>query len=419
MTCELTAASLEDTDRKRAPLIIRNGGFARVWVAQLLSQSATRMYQMGALWWLLGQVAAGDRGLASGLFLMSAALPPVVFAPLIARAISRHRSRRVLGSAVLGGVILTVALAGFAAPAGMPALAVYPVMFGLAACQALFDPCLTKAIPELVQDGDIEDATAFEQSSFSLVGMAGALFGAILVERIGLTGLVMVSALAYLGAAAFLSTVHFQPHGGEVQEGSGSGIGRAWQLLAGLPFIKLALVCFTAANFFITATFVVLPLYTKNVLHAPALALGLLEGALWLGMLIGVFTGKRLPGHPGLIGGGCVALFGAVTIVPGVVPDQTALLVCLAVAGWAVGAVNVVFVAAFQRSVPTAAKPVFFSAMLALLGAGFPVAAFAFGLAGDLLSPQSLFLVQSAGLLPIAAALALRSRRDARLRAAL
>ncbi|QEV21783.1 MFS transporter [Streptomyces alboniger] len=416
MACQLTAPPIEDTGHERTPLIVRNGGFARVWAAQLLSQSATRMYQMGALWWLMGQVAAGDRGLASGLFLMSAALPPVVLAPVIARVIARHRSRSVLSGAALGGVVLTVTLAGFAAPAGMPTLAVCPVMFGLAACQALFDPCLTKAIPELVQDRDIEDATAFEQASFSLVGMASALLGAVLVELIGPTGVVGAGAIAYLGAAVCLRTVRFHPLGGEAQEEVSSGIGQAWRLLSGLPFIKLALVCFTAANFFITATFVVLPLYTKNVLHAPALTLGLLEGALWLGMLVGVFTGKRLPGHPGPVGGGCVALFGAATVVPGIVPDRTALLVCLAVAGWSVGAVNVVFVAAFQRAVPTAAKPVFFSAMLALLGAGFPVAAFVFGLAGDLLSPQSLFLVQSAGLLPIAAVLAFRSRRGTHLR---
>lgn len=80
MARELTAPRVA-IDRRRKTLIARNGAFARAWAAQLLSQSATRMYQMGALWWLLGQVATGDRGLASGLFLVCAALPPVVFAP--------------------------------------------------------------------------------------------------------------------------------------------------------------------------------------------------------------------------------------------------------------------------------------------------------------------------------------------------
>ncbi|WP_371656318.1 MULTISPECIES: MFS transporter [unclassified Streptomyces] len=409
MARELTAPRVA-IDRRRKTLIARNGAFARAWAAQLLSQSATRMYQMGALWWLLGQVATGDRGLASGLFLVCAALPPVVFAPLVARAMATHPSRSVLGAAVLGGTALMTVLAACGLLVDIPTLAVYPAMFALASCQALFDPCLTKAIPELVEDEDIEDATAFEQSSYSLVGMAGALFGAVLVDWIGLTGVVLVSACAYAAAAAFVATVRPRPQ----ETGSGdsveSGILRTWRRLAGLPFVRLALICFAAANFFITATFVVLPLYTKNVLHAPALTLGLLEGALWLGLLVGVFTGKYLPGHPRLIGSGCVALFGTAVLVPALTAERGAVLAALAVAGWAVGATNVVFVAAFQRAVPAEAKAAFFAAMLALLGAGFPVAAFFFGLAGDLVPPQALFLIQAAGLLPIAAVLALRGR---------
>ncbi|OAR23472.1 hypothetical protein A8W25_29135 [Streptomyces sp. ERV7] len=409
MTRELTAPRAAIT-RPRRPLIARNAVFARAWAAQLLSQSATRMYQMGALWWLLGQVATGDRGLASGLFLVCAALPPVAFAPLVARTIAAHPSRTVLGVAVLGGAVLMAVLAAYGVLVDVPTLAVYPAMFGLAACQALFDPCLTKAIPELVEDDDIEDATAFEQSSYSLVGMAGALFGAVLVDWIGLTGVVLVSAAAYMGAAVFVATVRPRPQPVEGDDGMEAGILGAWRLLAGLPFVRLALICFAAANFFITATFVILPLYTKNVLHAPALTLGLLEGSLWLGLLIGVFTGKHLRGRPAFIGSGCVALFGMAVAVPALTAQRGVVLVALAVAGWAVGATNVVFVAAFQRAVPTAAKAAFFSAMLALLGAGFPVAAFFFGLAGDLVPTQALFLVQTAGLLPIAAVLALRGR---------
>lgn len=368
------------------------------------------MYQMAAVWWVLGRVASDARGIASGLFLACAALPPVLCAPLIARTIARHRSRHVLRSAVLVGAALAAAIAAYTALSDIPTVAVYPVMLGLAACQALFDPCLAKAVPELVDDVDIEDATAFEQSTFSLVGMAGALLGAMLVEQVGLVGVTAAGALAYIGAATLLARARFRPVAAEGDGDVRGGLTRAWRLLAGLPFIRLALVCFAVANFFITATFLILPLYTKNVLDHPALTLGLLEGALWLGMLLGVFTGKRLPGHPGRIGAGCMALFGAALVVPGIVADRDLFLGCLFAAGWAVGVTNVVFVALFQRSVPPAAKPVFFAAMLALLGVSFPLASLAFGLVGDIVSAQVLCLVQAAGLLPVAAVLLLRHR---------
>ncbi|GAA0392754.1 hypothetical protein GCM10010357_11900 [Streptomyces luteireticuli] len=403
----------EVPDRRR-PLLIRNHHFARVWGAQLLSQSATRMYQMAVMWWLLGQVTAGERGLASGALLACAALPPVLCAPLIARAIARHPSRGVLRASVSAAAVLAAAIAAYAASADVQMLAVYPVMLGLAACQALFDPCLSKSVPELVDDADIEDATAFEQSTFSLVGMAGALLGAALVELVGLAGVAAAGALAYLGAALLVTRARFTPLPGAEDEEAQGGLSRTWRMLADLPFIRLALICFAAANFFINATFLVLPLYTKNVLDGPALTLGLLEGSLWLGMLLGIFTGGRLPGHPGHIGAACIALFGAALVLPGLVADRELFVVCLVVAGWAVGATNVVFVALFQRSVPAAARPAFFAAMLALLGASFPLAALVFGLIGDVVSARTLCLTQAVGLLPVAALLFARARSSAR-----
>ncbi|RLU81774.1 MFS transporter [Streptomyces griseocarneus] len=398
----------------RRPLLLRNQDFARVWGAQLLSQCATRMYQMAVLWWILGKVASDERGLASGILLACAALPPVLCAPLIARAIARHPSRGVLRSSVGAAAVLAAVIAAYAASADVPMPVVYPVMLGLAACQALFDPCLSKAIPELVDDADIENATAFEQSTFSLVGMAGALLGAALVDYVGLAGVAAIGALAYLGAALLVTRARFSPLAGADEEETPGGLARTWRMLADLPFIRLALMCFAVANFFITATFLVLPLYTKNVLDAPALTLGLLEGSLWLGMLLGIFTGGRLPGHPGHVGAACIALFGAALVLPGLVADRELFVVCLIVAGWAVGATNVVFVALFQRSVPPAARPAFFSTMLALLGVSFPLASLVFGLVGDVVPAQTLCLTQAVCLPPIAAVLFARVRSSAR-----
>ncbi|MFE1753182.1 hypothetical protein ACFW88_22015, partial [Streptomyces anandii] len=68
---------------RRLPLVLRNPSFGKVWAGQVLSQAASRMYQVGAVWWLVG-VAGGDhRGLDSGLFLMVSSLPAIVLAPVV------------------------------------------------------------------------------------------------------------------------------------------------------------------------------------------------------------------------------------------------------------------------------------------------------------------------------------------------
>ncbi|MFE2103955.1 hypothetical protein [Streptomyces sp. NPDC059468] len=128
---------------RRLPLVLRNASFGRVWGGQLLTQAASRMFQVGAVWWLVGYAGGGHRGLDSGLFLMVSALPAVALAPVVARIVARHAHRTVLaGTAAAAGAVATVA-AVLAQSGPLPTAAVYAVGLALAACQALFDPCLT------------------------------------------------------------------------------------------------------------------------------------------------------------------------------------------------------------------------------------------------------------------------------------
>ncbi|GAA3031747.1 hypothetical protein GCM10020000_05880 [Streptomyces olivoverticillatus] len=99
--------------------------------------------------------------------------------------------------------------------------------------------------------------------------------------------------------------------------------------------------------------------------------------------------------------------------LPGLFAGRYVLAGALVAAGWCVGVIGVRFVALFQRLVPAADKPGFFAVMQAVLGATFPVASLLFGLLGDHLSAQTLCLIQAAGLVPAACALALLREQDA------
>ncbi|MBW5480958.1 MFS transporter, partial [Streptomyces bambusae] len=182
-------------------------------------------------------------------------------------------------------------------------------------------------------------------------------------------------------------------------------------ILGELPFVRSILICFTAANLFTAAVFVIIPLYTRSVFQGGGGTVALLEASLGTGALIGAFTGTRVPGRPAVAGAYCLGLMAVALALPGLAPLRPVFAGCLVVAGWCAGAVSVRFVALFQRLVPAADKPGFFAVMQAVLGASLPVASLVFGSAGDHLSPQTLCLVQGIGLLPAACALALLGRR--------
>ncbi|MFG2291908.1 MFS transporter [Streptomyces sp. NPDC048603] len=411
----------------RRPLVLRNRAFGAVWLGQVLSQAAVRMFQVGVSWWLVAHAVPDAAGPASGLFMAVCTLPAVVLAPVVAKAVARFPHRAVLrDSAALAGLAAS-GLGLWAYGSGLPLPAVYAAALALAGCQAFFDPCLTTSVPELVDDSDIETATGFELSTQSLAGLGGALLGALAVDRVGVAGLAAGCAAAWFGAALLVSAARFRTAGpasgtpgtpgtsgasgtyGPDAAGSGGGPQRRTlrRVLGELPYVRRVLVCFTAANLFTAAVFVIVPLYTRSVLHGSGGTVALLEASLGTGALVGAFTGTRVPGRPATAGACCLALMALALAVPGLASALPAVAGCLAVAGWCAGAVSVRFVALFQRLVPADDKPGFFAVMQAVLGASLPVASLAFGSAGEILSPQTLCLVQGAGLLPAACALAM------------
>ncbi|WP_181763874.1 MFS transporter [Streptomyces albidus (ex Kaewkla and Franco 2022)] len=410
--------------RRRAPIVLRNPAFCAVWIAQVLTQASARMFQVGIVWWLVQYAAGSEPGLASGAFLAVCTLPAVALAPVVAAVIARNPYRSVMAAAAAGAGLVAACTAAWAFTTPLPTGVAYGAALLLAGCQALFDPCLTTSVPELVDDDDIEAATGFELATQSLAGLAGGLLGPLVVDAWGLPGIVAGCAGAYLLAAGLIGVTRFpgtaprrtgvagMRGGGTAAQSAeeaapGSGQPTAprrtlRQILAELPFIRRVLLSFAAANVFTTAVFVVMPLYTASVLRADGSTVALLEASLGIGTLAGAFTGSRLPGRPTTVGAVCLGLMAVSFALPGMLADRTVYAAAMVVAGWCVGAVGVRFVALFQRLVPPADKPGFFAVMQSLLGATFPLASLLFGVLGDQISPQTLCLIQALGLVPVA-----------------
>ena len=418
------------------PLVLRNRAFARVWVAQVCSQVAGRMFQAGIVWWVVSEVSEAHRGRATGPFMMLASLPAVLLIPVVARTLSRHASRSVMRTAELAAAGVALVLLTWALLGELPLLAPYPAVLLLAVTQCFFDPCLTKSVPELVEPRDIQHATSFEMSTQSIAGLSGAVAGPFLIHLGGPAALVGACAGGYLLSALLIHIAGFRAVPApapapapttQAPEPAGAGGSRTATIaapaptqrklravLADLPFIRTVLVCFAAANLFATAGAVIYPLYVRGIFGDDPTVLVLFQSAIGIGMLVGSFSGPHVPGRPATLGPLCLAGIAAGLTVPGLVTGKVLTSGALLLVGWCAGVLGVKFVTLFQQTVPAADKPVFFAAMQALMTVTFPVASIAFGFLGDLLDPRTLCLIQGIGLLPAALALlALRGREPA------
>ncbi|MFD0527364.1 hypothetical protein ACFQ1I_09090 [Kitasatospora arboriphila] len=125
---------------RRLPLVLRNRRFGAVWAAQVLTQAAGRMFQVGAVWWLVGYAAGPDRGLASGAFLAVSTLPAVALVPLVAAIVARCPHRTVLGTAAAVAGLAALATACWTYAATPPTALAYGAALLLAAARPSSTP---------------------------------------------------------------------------------------------------------------------------------------------------------------------------------------------------------------------------------------------------------------------------------------
>ena len=390
-----------DALTQRAPLILRNRNMFLIWSGQVLSQIGTRMYQIALAWWI---VSTGGGGKEVGLFMVAGALPALLFVKIIGRVVDHRRSRSVLIACDLGAFAVTflVVLLFRAERLGLAGACV--AGFCLALAQAFFDPALSKAVAEAAAAEDLEAAVAFQSSTQSLASFTGAMAGALLIDRIGILGVIVLNALSFLvsaGANLCLDLRSAPRPCAKPDEDTPS----VWAALGDTPWLKKVLLGFGCVNFFLTPILVVLPLYVKISLGGTATWLGVLEAAIWLGILAGTFGSKRFSTDsvPGVLrlGAACMLLLGASLILPGVFVHAGIFFVALFCAGCCVGVNNVKFVTLFQERVRPELKGRFFALMQALLSFTFPAAFFIFGLLAEIMAPPKVCLIQAFGVLAL------------------
>jgi len=386
----------------RAPLVLRNRNLFLMWSGQVLSQSGTRMYQIALAWWV---VTSGGGGREVGLFMVAGALPALVFVRRIGKVVDRQPSRRVLITCDLGAFVVTALVAMLFRCGRLDFTGACVAGFLLALAQAFFDPALSKAVAQAAAPGDLEAAVACQSSTQSLASFAGAMAGALLIDRVGILGVILINAVSFLASAAANAglSLRFASFPAAMPA---NGAWSAWDALRDAPWLKKVLLGFGCVNFFLTPILVVLPLYVKISLGGSASLLGCLEAAVWLGILGGTFGSPWIqagnaPAGVMRLGASCMLGLGACLLLPGLVVNRGLFLAALFGAGCALGINNVKFVTLFQACVRPELKGRFFALMQALLSFTFPAAFFLFGLLAEWLAPPRVCLIQAAGVLAL------------------
>jgi predicted MFS family arabinose efflux permease len=308
--------------------------FRRYFVGQAVSVAGTWMQSVAAAWLVLQ--LSHNSAVALALFGVCSYAPVLVFGLYAGTIVDRFTHRDIL---LLTQVVSLVGALVYAVLTATHIITLPLVMVMAAALgvnQALYFPARQATVLEMVGRGELASAVALNSIAFNLARIVGPALGGIVIAGFGVAACFSLNAISYLGVIAALLTIRRRPLTAGPPQTAIRLIGEALRHVVRTPTLAgLFLLLFIAGTF--GANFnLVLPLFTRVVLHANADTLGYLFAAQGLGSLIGALTMTLAGGfllEPRRIVMGAL-LFAATELAFLIMPGFSQAIVLLLVIGW-------------------------------------------------------------------------------------
>jgi predicted MFS family arabinose efflux permease len=309
--------------------------YRRYYIGQAVSVIGTWMQSVAAAWLVLQ--LSHDSAFALAIFGACSYAPVLLFGLYAGTLVDRFAHRDVLlltqVVSLFGAVIYAVLTA--TGRINLPIVLLLAAALGIN--QALYFPARQATVLEMVGRGELASAVALNSTAFNLARILGPAIGGLAIAAVGVAACFWLNAASYLGVIAALLTVRRRPVTMGAPQTAAQLIGEALRYVRRTPSLAgLFLLLFVAGTF--GANFnLVLPLFTRIVLHANADVLGFLFAAQGVGSLVGALTmtaaGSWLLDPRRIVMGGL--LFAAMEIAFLPVPGYWQAVVVLLVIGWA------------------------------------------------------------------------------------
>jgi predicted MFS family arabinose efflux permease len=192
--------------------VVRNPQFARLWIAQFVSQTGDWLDRVACLV-LIGRLGTASHVLGVGvLFAFELALrllPSALFSPIAGPIADRLPRRMLMIVSDIVRAALVLAFLLVREPADLPWLY---VLIGLQmAVGIFFDAARSAALPDTIGKDELHDAYALSAATWSITLCVGALAGGWIVEWVGIAGAFVVDAATYVVSAVFLIGLRLPP----------------------------------------------------------------------------------------------------------------------------------------------------------------------------------------------------------------
>ncbi|WP_202946990.1 MFS transporter [Corallococcus macrosporus] len=376
-------------------LLRRHPAFRALWGARVISFTGDSLSLVALMLYVAEQTG---QALAVSVLLLVGDFAPALLGPLTGAISDRFDLKRVmmLCEVVQGALLALIALT-------LPPL---PVLLVLVAARAIagqvFQPASRAVVPALVRGEDLEAANASVGFGTQAAEALGPLLAAAMFPLVGLRGVLLVDAASFLLSAVLLRAL---PSVSPARERDAPPVSLFRQARDGLLYLWRARVArvvalgFCAVVAFNGVDDVALVLLAKDTFQAGDSAVGLLLGAVGLGLVAGYALMARLGAGAAmpvmLVLGFAVSSVG--NLLTGLAWAVSAALAMQAVRGVGIAAMDVACHTLIQRWVPAGMRGRVFGNLYGAIGVAAGLSYVAGGLLLDATSAPVTLLVAGAG----------------------
>lgn len=392
------------------PRDLFNRNFFLLWQGQLVSQLGNQAFALAMMYWLMETTGSAS---LMGLIMMLSLLPGVLLGPFGGALADRHSRLAIIvvSDLMRGLAVLALAALMFLRPeadeliVGM--LFAVALLGGL--INAVFQPAVFAAIPDLVPTGRVAAGNSLTQFSVQASVLTGQALGGLLYRALGAASLFLIDGLTYLFSAiseAFIRIPQTRPDRERSDtdvlaaflRDTAEGIRYVWSRPGMRAFLGVA----AGLNFLAMPVFILMPFYVSDWLLRDALWYGLLLAALSAGAMLGYLLAGTLrisaQRRPLAV---TIALLGTATLLTtiGAVRHAGIALILFLGVGLFTGAINIFVITLFQTTTPGEMRGRVMALVIALSGAATPAGMLVGGILGDATSKNIPLVYSACGVL--------------------
>ena len=370
-----------------------------IMVMRAADELATQMMNVAIGWYVY---AATHDPMSLAYIGLAQFLPDICLLLFAGQSADRFDRRRILAIVLGAQVACLGAFALWSASAPTSVWPVYLLLILSGAAHAFFSPAISASLPHTVPTEEFPRAVAATSSAFQICSIAGPAIGGALYAVSG-PGMFVVAAgfhLVALTQVRHLTAGHAKTADGE--DGADKSI------LAGIHYIRsnhllLGLISLDLFAVLLGGVSALLPIYARDILDVGPNGLGWLRCAPGIGAaLVGLMLAHRtVERHAGPVMLGCVAGFGAATLVFAVSSNFWLSLAALGVAGGFDMVSIVIRQTLVQLSTPDAMRGRVSAVNWLFIGASAQLGEFESGLAAALLGTVPAAVLGGMGTLAI------------------